>query len=145
MPVGRWLLVLLAVVACNDVREFEGAWHGSRVGDNPVLRTGLDTTASCDLEIDGIDTHGMRGVLTIDGLVDRAPIASAEGAEADALASLTFAGSPLRVYIAFADTADGADPLTVFVALYDSRRVEVRAMRGGAKPVYGIFALAPQP
>jgi len=139
----RWLLVvfaLVALIACNDVREFEGTWTGARVGDNPVLFTGLAQSASCDLEITGIDTHGLRGALTIAGLVDQAPIVSAEGAEADALASMTYAGSPLRVYIAFADAPDG--PLTVLVSLYDSRRVEVRVMRGGAKPVYGIFALA---
>src|SRR5213595_2914266 len=119
MPLRRWVLVLVALTACNDLHDFEGTWHGSRVGDNPVLRTGLSTTAFCDLEIDGIDTHGLRGVLTIEGLVDHEPIVSAEGAEADALASMTFAGSPLRVYIAFADA--GTNPLTVFVALYDSR------------------------
>ena len=141
----RWVVVplLLALVACNDLHDFEGTWHGSRVGDNPVLRTGLSKTAFCDLEIDGIDTHGLRGSLTIQGLLDHVLIASAEGAEADALASMTFAGSPLRVYIAFADASDG--PLTVFVALYDSRRVEVRVMRGGPTPVYGIFALAELP
>jgi hypothetical protein len=139
----RWVLVLLALAACNDLHAFEGTWHGARVGDAPVLHTGLRDTTYCDLEIDGIDAHGMRGLLTIDGLVAAVPIVSAEGAEADALASMTFAGSPLRVYIAFADAPDGA--LTVFVALYDSRRVEVRVMRGGPSPVYGIFALAEQP
>ena len=136
----RLVLLLLALVACNDVREFEGRWHGARVGDNPVLYTGLPASTSCDLEITGIDAHGLTGTLTIDGLVTAAPIVSAEGAEADALSTMTFAGSPLRVYIAFADAPDG--PLTVFVALYDSKRVEVRVMRGGAKPVYGIFKLA---
>ena len=135
----RHLVLLLALVACSDIREFEGTWHGARVGDNPVLYTGLNPTTSCDLEITGIDAHGLRGTLTVAGLIDRAPIVSAEGAEADALSSMTFAGSPLRVYIAFADAPDG--PLTVFVALYDKRRVEVRVMRGGAAPVYGIFAL----
>jgi hypothetical protein len=139
----RFVLLLLALAACNDVRDFEGTWHGARVGDDPVLHRGLPTTVYCDLEIDGIDTHGMRGLLTIGGLVDHVPIVSAEGAEADALASMTFAGSPLRVYIAFADAPGGA--LTVLVALYDSRRVEVRVMRGGATPVYGIFALAERP
>ena len=138
----RWLFVLLALAACNDLRAFEGAWHGARVGDNPVLAVGLAGDAQCDLVIDGIDTHGMRGHLTIPSLVD-APIVSAEGAEADALSSMTFAGSPLRVYIAFADATDG--PLTVLVALYDSRRIEVRVLRGGATPVYGIFALSERP
>ena len=135
----RHLVLLLALVACSDIREFEGTWHGARVGDNPVLYTGLMPSTECDLEITGIDAHGLRGTLTIAGLVEGAPIVSAEGAEADALSSMTFAGSPLRVYIAFADAPDG--PLTVLVALYDKRRVEVRVLRGGANPVYGIFAL----
>jgi hypothetical protein len=136
----RRLLLLLALVACNDIREFEGTWHGARVGDNPVLYTGLTPSTTCDLEITGIDANGLRGTLTIGGLVEGAPIVSAEGAEADALSSMTFAGSPLRVYIAFADAPDG--PLTVLVALYDKGRVEVRVLRGGTNPVYGIFALA---
>jgi hypothetical protein len=29
----------------------------------------------------------------------------------------------------------------VIVALYDDRRVEVRILRGGSAPLYGIFAL----
>lgn len=131
------LLVILA--GCNDLRDFQGDWKGARVGDAPVLRAGLADDAQCELAIDGIDRHGLRGRLTIDSLVTDVPIVSLEGAEADALASMTFAGSPMRVYLAFADAPDG--PLTVFVALYDSRRVEVRVLRGGAAPIYGVFAL----
>lgn len=132
--------VVVALAACNDLRDFQGAWNGSRIGDNPVLRVGIDPAAHCTLAIDGIDAHGLRGRLTIDSLLTDAPLVSMEGAEADALASMTFAGSPIRVYLAFADAPDG--PLTVLVALYDSRRVEIRVLRGGAAPVYGIFALS---
>ena len=135
----RSLLVLLALAACNDLRDFQGEWNGSRIGDNPVVRVGIPETAQCSLTIDSVDKHGLRGHLTVDSLVTDAEIVSAEGAEADALASMTFAGSPMRVYVAFADAPDG--PLTVLVALFQNDRIEVRVLRGGAAPVYGIFAL----
>lgn len=135
----RSLLVLLALAACNDLRDFQGEWNGSRIGDAPALRAGIDEAATASLTIDAIDKHGLRGRLTVDSLVADVPIVSAEGAEADALASMTFAGSPMRVYIAFADAPDGA--LTVLVALYQNQRIEVRVLRGGQAPVYGIFAL----
>ena len=132
--------IALVLAGCNDLRDFQGDWTGARVGESAVLDVGLVADAHCTLAIDGIDRHGLRGRLTIDSLVTDAAIVSLEGAEADALSSMTFAGSPMRVYIAFADAPDG--PLTVLVALYDSRRVEVRVLRGGAAPVYGIFALS---
>lgn len=135
----RSLLVLLALAACNDLRDFQGQWTGSRIGESPVLRVGIADAAECSLTIDAVDKHGLRGHLTVDSLVTDAEIVSAEGAEADALSSMTFAGSPMRVYVAFADAPDGA--LTVLVALFQNRRIEVRVLRGGAAPVYGIFAL----
>ena len=136
----RSLLVLLALAACNDLRDFQGEWTGSRIGESPALRVGVDDAATATLTIDAIDKHGFRGHLTVDSLITDAELVSLEGAEADALASMTFAGSPMRVYLAFADAPDGA--LTVLVALYQSRRIEVRVLRGGASPVYGIFALS---
>ena len=137
----RSLCIVLALLlaACNDLRDFQGEWTGSRIGDSPVVRVGVPDGAQCSLTIDAVDKHGLRGHLTVDSLVTDAEIVSAEGAEADALASMTFAGSPMRVYVAFADAPDG--PLTVLVALFQNRRIEVRVLRGGGAPVYGIFAL----
>lgn len=133
------LCLLLAVAACNDLREFEGEWSGPRVGDAPALAVGVTAGATATLAIDGIDKHGMRGRLSVAGLVDAASFVSLEGAEADALATMSFAGSPMRVYLAFVPAA-GGDVLAV-IALYDSRRIEVRVLRGGSSPVYAIFAL----
>jgi hypothetical protein len=146
----RWAtLVLLTLVsfgsfgtlvACNDLREFRGAWRGPRVGDAPVLHIGLgDGTAV--LSIDRIDGHGLAARLAIDGLLPEAPISSLPGAEADALAGITFGGNPLRVYLAFVAMPDAGGDALVVVALYDDRRIEVRLLRGGTKPLYGIFAL----
>ena len=141
----RWggsTLVLLALVACNDLRDFSGRWQGGRVGTAGALRVGPGDAAT--LEIDGIDGHGIRARLTVDGLIDETPITSLEGAEADALANLTFSGNPLRVFLAFSTTRDGTDAF-VLLALYDDERVEARVMRGGATPVYAIFALERTP
>lgn len=137
------LAVVLLVVGCTDIRDYEGAWRGPRVGDSPALRVGVAADAQASLTIESVDKHGMTGRLTVDGLIDDAAIASVEGAEADVLAGLTFTGSPLRVYLAFAAPADGAGDVLAVVAVYDDDRVEVRLLRGGAAPVYAIFALRP--
>lgn len=137
----RWAsLVLLTLLACDDLRSFQGDWHGARVGDAEVLRQGVsDTTAV--LSIDKVDAHGLEARLAIAGLLPETLITSLPGAEADVLAGMTFGGSPLRVYLAFVAMPDGGGEAFVVVALYDDRRVEVRLMRGGTAPLYGIFAL----
>ena len=136
----RLATFLLVLAACNDLRGFEGGWHGARVGDVPVLTVGPGSNA--DLEIDHIDRHGLVGELTIDGLVDHAAFTSLPGAEADVLSNMTFDGSPLRVYIGFIAIPDGGGEALAFVALYDDRRIEVRLLRGRTQPLYGIFALS---
>jgi len=139
----RILLVLLGVAACNDVRGYEGSWTGERVGDSPVLRVGFGDDVAAALEIASVDKHGLAGTLSVDGVIDAAPIASVEGAEADVLAGMTFSGSPLRVYLAFAAASDGGGDALAVIALYDDDRVELRLLRGGPTPLYGVFALRP--
>src|SRR5262249_13882214 len=96
--------------------------------------------STATLEIDAIDTHGVAGRLTVDGLVAGAAISSVAGAEADVLAGMSFTGSPLRVYLSFI-ALPGGEALAV-ISLYDDHRIEVRVMRGGASPVYAIYSLA---
>ena len=88
---------------------------------------------------------GLAAELTIQGLVDHAAFASVPGAEADALSDMTFSGAPLRVYLGFVTIPDGGGQAFAMVALYDDRRVEVRVLRGGTQPLYGIYALAEDP
>jgi hypothetical protein len=136
----RWAtLALFLLLGCTDVRDFRGAWQGDRVGASPVLRVGPGESAT--LAIDSIDAHGLTARLTVTGLVVEASIVSVPGAEADALANMTFAGSPLRVFLAFAAIPDGGGDALVMIALYDDQRVEVRLLRSGATPLYSIFAL----
>jgi hypothetical protein len=137
-PLG---LALVALVACNDLRDFRGAWSGARVGDNPALRVGVATEATARLTLDRIDRHGLGGTLDVDGLVAGAALVTVPGAEADALAGLSFDGAPLRVYLGFVATTDGGGDALAMVALYDDDRLEVRVLRGGPRPIYGIFAL----
>jgi hypothetical protein len=139
--IAIWALVGLA--ACNDLRDFRGGWEGTRVGDSPVLRVGLGDGAR--LFIDSIDSHGMAGRLAVSGLMPLTEFTSVPGVEADALANLTFAGAPLRVYIAFIAVPDGAGDGTLMIALYDDDRIEVRLLRGGPRPLYAIFTLAIAP
>jgi hypothetical protein len=139
----RWApVLLLTLVACNDLRGFRGDWRGHRVGDVLPLYAGIGSGAvEAELSIDTIDSHGLAARLSIEGLLPETPITSLAGAEADVLAGLTFAGSPLRVYLAFAAVPGPLGEALVIVALYDDRRVEVRILRGGSSPLYGIFAL----
>src|SRR5262245_51327608 len=136
------MLALVAVLAgCNDLRDFGGTWEGDRVGgdEQKVLRVGPGDHAS--LTIETIDAHGLAGRLAIDGLMPEQAFTSLAGAEADALANMTFAGAPLRVYLAFVPVPDGGGDAFALIALYDDRRVEVRVLRGGTNPLYAIFAL----
>ena len=139
----RLATFLVALAACNDLRGFEGGWHGPRVGDVPVLTVGPGSDAQ--LAIDHIDRHGLAGELTIAGLVDHAAFQSLAGAEADVLSDMSFGGSPLRVYLGFVAISDGGGEAFALVALYEDRRIEVRVLRGGTQPLYGIYALAEDP
>jgi hypothetical protein len=134
---------LVALAACNDLRGFEGGWHGPRVGDAPVLTVGPGGDAQ--LAIDHIDRHELVGELTIAGLVDHGAFQSLPGAEADVLSDMSFDGSPLRVYLGFVAITDGGGQAFAVIALYDDRRVEVRVMRGGTQALYGIYSLAADP
>lgn len=136
-------MALVVLAGCTDVRDHAGPWSGVRVGDAPELRVGVASDATIDLEIASIDKHGLTATLTVSGVIDGAALASVPGAEADVLAGLTFAGSPLRVYLAFAATGDGGGDALVVIALYDDQRLEVRLLRGGTTPLYGVFALRP--
>jgi hypothetical protein len=53
---------------------------------------------------------------------------------------MSFAGAPMRVYLAFVPATAG--DILAIVALFDSRRIELRLIRGGGAPVYAIFALS---
>lgn len=136
----RLVVFLVALAACNDLRDFEGDWEGARIGDSPALRVGVGESAHATLAIDGIDKHGLRGRLAIDGLMTETAFVSLEGAEADALATLSFSGAPMRVYLTFVDAPDGE--VLAMIALYVARRIEVRVLRGGSVPVYAIFTLS---
>jgi hypothetical protein len=138
------VFAFIALAACSDVREFRGTWQGPRVGDDPVLRVGIAVNATATLEIDQIDTHGFSGSLAVDGLMGPTQIQSLPSAEADVLAQTTWSGSPLRVYLGFVPVDAGGDALAL-VALYDGRRIEVRVLRGGTSPLYGIFSLIEAP
>ena len=142
----RAAIVLIAGIVwggCNDLRDFRGDWHGKRVGEAAVVKVGMPETVEARIAIDTIDTHGLQGSMAIDGVVATTALASVPGAEADRLATMTFSGGPIRVYFAFAPVADGGGDAMVMVALYDDDRIELRVLRGGPRPLYGIFEMSP--
>jgi hypothetical protein len=135
------LAFVLALVACNDLRNFAGFWHGPSVGGSPAVRMGIASDAFATLEVLRADRDGLQANVSIDGLASDTPIASIPGAEADVLSNVSFAGSPLRVYFVFLPTTDGKGDAIGLVALYEDRRIELRVLRGGTAPIYAIFAL----
>lgn len=139
------VLALIGFAACNDLRDYRGDWAGPRVGTATPLKVGVADDATARLAIDAVDPHGLHATLFVDGLLANADVTSLAGAEADALAGVTFAGAPLRVYFAFVDVPDGGGQAMVLVALFAEERVEVRLLRGGTAPIYAIFALSGRP
>jgi hypothetical protein len=140
----RWAtVVLLSLVACSDLREFRGTWSGKVHADVAVLAGISDATtqALATLAIDVVTSHALTARLTVPGLLPETAIATLPQAEADVLSDITFAGAPLKVYLSFAPVPDGGGDALVVVALYDDRRIEVRLLRGGTRPLYGIFSL----
>lgn len=132
---------LVALAGCQDLRDFTGTWSGPRVGGDHV-RQGFGAETSATLAVNGIDLDRIDALLsTNDNRFDLAAIVPVPGAEADVLTTMTFDGSPLRVFIAFAETSDAGGDTTVFVSLYSDDRIELRLLRGGDDPLYGIFAL----
>lgn len=142
-PLVRALLAVAMITlgACTDVRGYDGRWSGPRVGDAPALQLGVAHDATATLTIAQVDRLGLTGTLDVTGLCAGAAVAPLAGAEADRLASLTFDGAPLRVYLANVATVDGGGDALAMIALFDDRRVEVRLIRGGGRPVYAIFDL----
>ena len=139
----RALVVVVALLgACTDLRDFRGTWRGPRVGEAAVVRVGVPPSATATLTIEAIDTYGLTGTFAISGLLPATTIASLPGAEADALAGMTFTGAPLRVYLAFVAMPDTSGEALALIALYDDHRIEARILRGGAAPLYAIFALS---
>lgn len=134
------------VGACTDLRDFRGDWHGHRIGETESVRVGVTDTAEANLAVATIDQHGLQGSISVDKLVAaETPFVSLAGAEADKLAAMSFAGNPIRVYMGFVDTADGAGDAMAMIALFDEHRIELRLLRGGTEPLYGIFELSETP
>jgi hypothetical protein len=138
--------VAFAVIGCTDIRDFEGRWSGPRVGDDPVLRAGFGETASATLDIAEVDLNRFRATLTTSGdEFSAASIQELPAIEADSLAELTFeTGQPARIYVTLVAAGDGVGDATAFISLHREDRVELRLVRGGASPLYGIFFLERQ-
>lgn len=135
--------LLGAVIGCTDIRDFEGRWSGPRVGDAPVLRVGFAETASATLVIDEVDLNRLRGSLTTSGdEFATSVIQELPSAEADSLSELTYeSGQPARIYVTLVAATDGGGDATAFVSLHREDRVELRLVRGGSSPLYGVFFL----
>src|SRR5438874_2217966 len=121
-------------------------WIGSTRRMISVCVAVLPVISTASIKMTGPSSlSSWSGSCSVDGLVQNTYIASAPGAEADVLAATTWSGSPLRVYFGFFAVQDNYGDALAVIALYDDRRVELRVLRGGNMPLYGIFSLQETP
>ncbi len=125
--------MMFALAACSDLRDFRGTWTGD----------------SATLAIDHADSYELGGTLALPGAT-AAALRMSTRIESDALSTMTFAGSPLRVYLAYFDPGDGCGEALAVISLHESRRVEVRVLRGASTPgtcdeLFGRYSLSEGP
>ncbi len=114
-----------ALVACADVRDYRGTW----------------TSSDATLQIDQLDLHGIAGSLSIPAQrTVAAELRASTMLQGDALATMTFAGSPLHVYLAYFDVQDGCSEALAVISLYENRRIELRVLRGASASCSELFA-----
>ena len=121
------MLALISAAACTDVRDFRGTW----TGDSAVLA------------LDHVDATDISGTVTVPGGA-AAPLRMSTRLQSDALSTMTFAGSPLRVYLAYFDPGDGCGEALAVISLQEGRRVELRVLRGATATcdeLFGRYAL----
>jgi len=141
-----WLCTLLfwgfALGGCVDVRNFEGTWSGPIVSEEAVRQGfGLDATVEL-LTLTHVDLQAVTATLTLnDGKFKETRLTRVLKFSNDALASLTFDGSPLRSYFLFAplETDTAGPPAMVVLSLFGDEHIEVRVFR--TNDLFGVFYL----
>jgi len=130
---------------CTDVRSFSGSWRGNILSE-PALREGFEATATIDpLLIDNIGRGTVEATLTSnDGRFSNTRAQVVNKAAADALASMTFDGDPLRSFLLFAPLAkqSAGGPALLVLSLFEDDRLELRVIRGN--DLFGVFTLQRQ-
>jgi hypothetical protein len=123
----RVFAAVLLLSACQDLHEYQGAWHGG-VSADPQLSAGTGTLyPTLDMDITSIDHTRISG--TINGM----PFSSMEHAAADALAEVRVGHDALRTYFGWWTT------YLVIVSVFPDQRVEVRLILGDS--YYGVYEL----
>jgi hypothetical protein len=123
------VLAFAALAACTDVHGFQGTW----------------STTGATLTIDRVDSHSIAGAITFAGGPVSSPLRESVALQADALSTMTFAGSPLHVYLAYFDMQDNCGEALAVISLYENHRVELRVLRGMStcrqEEVFGAYSL----
>lgn len=137
------LLPLLALGACQDLKEYRGAWAG-RIEQSRLMRRGFDICTRADLEIRQVGASTLDASLSLRRSPD-ATVCSAdlpdEGAVLalpsetvilapvpeilnDALANLQLEGEPLFTHLSWIRLE--GQPHLVFLTVYRNDRLELR-------------------
>lgn len=146
------LIPALAVVACTDLNDFstgEGKLYRGSIIQGKFVRNGFDISTEIELtfRVDRVDQKpdsqgiGGPGILrTSDGQFKDAPLEPIAELPHDQLSKLDFPGGRLRSYLFFARTSGAGDEeALVVISLMEDSSVEVRILRGGEKPLFGVF------
>jgi hypothetical protein len=140
------LLGALALAAtlggCVDVRNFAGDWTG-RVVSEEAVRQGFAVDTSVDLlTLGSVDLQSVSATVTLsDGRFKGTRLQRVVKFSNDALASLSFDGSPLRSYLLYAPLEGDPNgwPASVVISLFGDDHVEMRVLRGN--DLFGVFVV----
>jgi len=148
------LPVLMLCAACTELGQFstdaEHVYRGSVI-TGKFIRSGFHSDVELEMtfHVDQVemqpDQYGMGGpgiLRTTDGLFDNSALEPIPEFSHDQLSNLDFPNGRLRSYMFFCRPGGSAqDMALVIVSLMEDEKVEVRIMRGGDEPLYGVFRL----
>jgi hypothetical protein len=123
----RVFALMLALSACQDLRDFEGNWRGPVSGD-PQLASGAPVQ-TLSLSLTQVDHTQITGVMN--GL----PLSTIKHAAADAVADVAVGRDALRSYFAYNGGA------WAIVSLFPDQRIEVRLIAGDTLYFYDLRRL----
>ncbi len=152
------LTVMCAALACTSLDDFstgKGQEYRGDIIQGKFVRKGfgLSTTLELTFHVDRADqapdstgTGGPGMVRTSDGRFEDALLEPIAELPHDQLSKLDFPGGRLRSYLFFARSSGVEQDLAlVVISLMEDESVEVRIVRGGDDPLYGVFQTKKKP
>jgi hypothetical protein len=144
------LATTLALSACEDLRDYAGAWSGA-LSPDPNLAYGFSPGSTITAAVSSVTRAEIALSLSVTQVAGPTapagpvvpgpalPFLPIRKAAGDILADVQLPGEPLRTYFGFVEPP-GETPLLTVVSLYPENRMEIRLIRGPDQG-YGVFYL----